>query len=35
MPRAQLTFGDGLVTEGVSDLRDHWMETADQVLADE
>jgi transposase, IS5 family len=35
MRRAQLAFGDGLIAEEVSDLRDHWMETADQVLVDE
>ena len=35
MRRAQLTFGDGLIAEEVSDLRDHWMEAADRVLADE
>src|SRR5919201_7133554 len=35
MRRAQLSFGDGLIAEEVSDLREHWMEYADQVLADE
>jgi len=35
MRRAQLSFGDGLIAEEVSDLRDHWMEAADRVLADE
>jgi IS5 family transposase len=35
MRRAQLSFGDGLIAEEVSDLRDHWMAAADQVLADE
>jgi IS5 family transposase len=35
MRRAQLAFGDGLIAEEVSDLRDHWMEAADRVLADE
>jgi IS5 family transposase len=35
MRRAQLAFGDGLIAEEVSDLRDRWMEAADQVLADE
>jgi IS5 family transposase len=35
MRRAQVAFGDGLIAEEVSDLRDHWMEAADQVLADE
>src|SRR5664279_5084845 len=35
MRRAQLSFGDGLIAEEVSDLRDSWMAHADQVLADE
>ncbi len=35
MRRAQLSFGDGLITEEVSDLREDWMIQADQVLADE
>jgi transposase, IS5 family len=35
MRRAQLTFGDGLITEEVSDLRESWMKHADRVLADE
>src|ERR1700756_3041541 len=35
MRRAQLSFGDGLVAEEVSDLREGWMEHADRVLADE
>ena len=35
MRRAQLSFGDGLITEEVSDLREDWMTHADQVLADE
>jgi len=35
MRRAQLSFGDGLIAEEVSDLREDWMEHADQVLADE
>ena len=35
MRRAQLSFGDGLIAEEVSDLREHWMEAADRVLADE
>jgi transposase, IS5 family len=34
MRRTQLAFGDGLIAEEVSDLRDHWMEAADAVLAD-
>jgi IS5 family transposase len=35
MRRAQLSFGDGLIAGEVSDLREHWMPHADQVLADE
>jgi IS5 family transposase len=35
MRRAQLAFGDGLIAEEVSDLRERWMGHADQVLADE
>ena len=35
MRRAQLSFGDGLIAEEVSDLREGWMEHADRVLADE
>ena len=35
MRRAQRSFGDGLITEEVSDLREDWMRHADQVLADE
>ena len=35
MRRAQLNFGDGLIAEEVSDLREDWMPHADQVLADE
>src|SRR5712691_10269417 len=35
MRRAQLSFGDGLIAEEVSDLREDWMEHADEVLADE
>ena len=35
MRRAQLSFGDGLIAEEVSDLREGWMEPADRVLADE
>jgi len=35
MRRAQLSFGDGLIAEEVSDLREEWMQHADQVLADE
>jgi IS5 family transposase len=35
MRRRQLSFGDGLIAEEVSDLRDGWMTHADAVLADE
>src|SRR6202171_734912 len=35
MRRAQLSFGDGLIDEEVSDLREDWMKHADAVLADE
>ena len=35
MRRAQLSFGDGLIAEEVSDLREGWMGHADRVLADE
>ena len=35
MRRAQLSFGDELIAEEVSDLREGWMEHADRVLADE
>src|SRR4029077_9128765 len=35
MRRAQLSFGDGLIAEEVSDLRENWMKHADMVLADE
>src|SRR2546430_12757003 len=35
MRRTQLSFGDGLIAEEVSDLRESWMTHADQVLADE
>src|SRR6201998_1587109 len=35
MRRAQLSFGDGLIAEEVSDLREDWMKYADEVLADE
>ena len=35
MRRAQLGFGDGLIADEVSDLREDWMRHADQVLADE
>lgn len=35
MRRAQRSFGDGLIAEEVSDLREDWMTHADTVLADE
>jgi IS5 family transposase len=35
MRRHQLSFGDGLIAEEVSDLREGWMIHADTVLADE
>src|SRR5437588_4346336 len=35
MRRAQLSFGDGLIAEEVSDLREGWMSHVDEVLADE
>ena len=35
MRRRQLSFGDGLIAEEVSDLREDWMIQADAVLADE
>jgi IS5 family transposase len=35
MQRKQLSFGDGLIAEEVSDLRESWMSHADAVLADE
>ena len=35
MRRTQLSFGDGLIAEEVSDLREDWMKHADVVLADE
>jgi transposase, IS5 family len=35
MRRKQLSFGDGLIAEEVSDLRESWMTHADEVLADE
>jgi IS5 family transposase len=31
MRRAQLSFGDGLIAEEVSDLREDWMKHADAV----
>ena len=35
MRRTQRSFGDGLIAEEVSDLREDWMTHADAVLADE
>src|ERR1700726_4255384 len=35
MRRAQLSFGDGLIAEEVSDLREDWIKHADKVLDDE
>src|SRR5438034_2480133 len=35
MRRAQLSFGDGLIAEEVSDLCEDWMPHADKMLADE
>jgi transposase, IS5 family len=35
MRRRQLSFGDGLIVGEVSDLREDWMQHADQVLDDE
>ena len=35
MRRKQLSFGDGLIAEEVSDLREGWMHHADKVLTDE
>ena len=35
MRRNQLSFGDGLIAEEVSDLRESWMCHADAVLTDE
>src|SRR6476469_2217490 len=35
MRRAQLSVGDGLIAEEVSDLREDWMKHADAVLADQ
>jgi IS5 family transposase len=35
MRRRQLSFGDGLIAEEVSNLREDWMKHADAVLADE
>src|SRR5438045_6737866 len=35
MRRAQLSFGEGLIAEEVSDLREEWMTHADEILRDE
>ncbi len=35
MRRAQLSFGDGLISDEVDDLREAWMNHADEVLKDE
>ena len=35
MRRAQLGFGDGLIAEEVSDLREDWMTHVDELLADD
>jgi transposase, IS5 family len=35
MRRAQLSFGDGLIAEEVSDLREGWMQHVDEVLTDQ
>src|SRR5438105_13769598 len=35
MRRVQLSFGDGLITDEVDDLREDWMKHADEVLKDE
>jgi len=35
MRRAKLCFGDGLIAEEISDLREDWMKHADTVLSDE
>jgi IS5 family transposase len=35
MRRAQLSFGDGLIAEEVSELREAWMTYVDELLADE
>src|SRR3974377_1414008 len=35
MRRAQLSFGDGLIAEGVRDLGEEWMQYVDEVLADD
>src|SRR4030095_12153371 len=35
MRRAQLSFGDGLIAEEGSELREDWMQHADELLSDE
>jgi hypothetical protein len=35
MRRAQLSFGEGLIAEEVSDLREEWMTHTDEILRDE
>jgi transposase, IS5 family len=35
MRRKQLSFGDGLIAEEISDLQESWMPHADEVVADE
>jgi len=35
MRRAQRSFGDGLISEEVKDLREGWMNHADRVLDEE
>jgi IS5 family transposase len=35
MRRTQFGFGDGLIAEEVSNLREDWMTHADEALADE
>ena len=35
MRRRQLSFGDGLISEDISDLRESWMTHVDAVVADE
>jgi len=35
MRRAQLSFGDGLIADEVSDLREAWMSHIDELLADD
>jgi len=35
MYRSQFSFGDGLIADEVSDLREDWMDHADQLLADD